>query len=503
VPDGIPPGSQMIAISFHELQPLLGETTFTLSHALVTVKLTQGYEHREKSMRRICAALSQEILPRRRIMLPMSSSPREGIAGLGLRAEHANPYLRLQSVTIFVRDLDRSLEFYLNKLGFQLIFDARVQPGRRWVSVAPPDGTANLTLSVPEQDSEDFKRIGRHTQIAFITEDVIGKYREWSARGVRFLSTPRLRRLKNAAHSQITKSATGGAEEREPIWGGVFSRFKDPDGNSFTLASFDEVTHAVEAQRRAVAEKLELEQRAARELEIAKQVQAHLLPQSSPSLKTLEYAGICHQARQVGGDYYDFLDLGNDRLGLVIGDISGKGIAAALLMANLQANMRSQCVLALGQLQELMRSVNRLFCENTADSAFATLFFAEYDDAARRLRYVNCGHLPALVLRPDNSLVRLEATATILGMFKTWDCEIGEAQLGPGDSLALYTDGITESFNHADEQFGEERLVAALCRHRALCCEEMLGAVVDEVRQFTPHEQHDDITLIIAKCPAA
>jgi serine phosphatase RsbU (regulator of sigma subunit)/catechol 2,3-dioxygenase-like lactoylglutathione lyase family enzyme len=459
-------------------------------------------------------------------MLRMSGAANGKADGVSIRVgggtSPAKPYLRLQSVTIFVRDLDRSVAFYVEKLGFQLIFDARVQPGRRWVSVAAPDGTANLTLAAPEPSSPDYKLIGRHTQIAFITEDVIAKYREWSERGVRFLSTPRLRRLKNAAQPTPTKNApsqgapgkdaaasSGTAdvgrtgEESEPIWGGVFSRFKDLDGNSFTLASFDEVTHAVEAQRRESARKLEAEQRAARDLEIARQVQAHLLPQSSPTLKNLQYAGICHQARQVGGDYYDFLDLGNERLGLVIGDISGKGIAAALLMANLQANMRSQCGIALDQPQRVLRSVNRLFCDNTADSAFATLFFAEYDDTTRRLRYVNCGHLPALLLRPDNSLVRLESTATILGMFKTWDCEIGEAQLSPGDALALYTDGITESFDHRDEQFGEERLVAALRRHGGLCCEEMLGAVVDEVRRFTPHEQHDDITLIVAKCPEA
>ncbi len=145
--------------------------------------------------------------------------------------------------------------------------------------------------------------------------------------------------------------------------------------------------------------------------------------------------------------------------------------------------------------------MNRLFCENTADSAFATLFFAEYDDAMRRLRYVNCGHLPALILRPDDTLVHLHATATVLGMFKTWDCEIGDAQLFPGDALALYTDGITESFNDAYEQFGEERLATALRRHRALSPQCMLDAVVDEVRQFSLREQHDDITLIIAKCP--
>src|SRR2546421_11033198 len=198
---------------------------------------------------------------------------------------------------------------------------------------------------------------------------------------------------------------------------------------------------------RALAERLDTERRAAQEIEIAKQVQARLFPQSQPPLKTLEYAGLCIQARKVGGDYYDFLNLGGDRLGFVIGGISGTGIAAALLLANLQANLRSQCALALDQPQRLLCSVNQLFCDNTPDGAFATLFFAEYDDAASRLRYANCGHLPGLVLRTDGTVERLDATATVLGIFKDWDCEIGECQLRSGDTLALYTDGITESYN--------------------------------------------------------
>jgi len=234
-------------------------------------------------------------------------------------------------------------------------------------------------------------------------------------------------------------------------------------------------------------------------MEIAKQVQARLFPQSLPRLATLDYAGICHQARQVGGDYYDFLNLGNNRLGLVIGDISGKGIAAALLMANLQANLRSQVAVASDHPQRLLRSVNQLFCENTPNGSFATLFFAEYDDATRRLRYANCGHLCGLILRSDSSLEYLHATATILGAFPDWDCEIGECQLKPGDTFALYTDGVTESFNHALEEFGEERLVEALRRHGSLSPCELLTAVVDEIRKFSPHEQHDDITLIAAR----
>jgi serine phosphatase RsbU (regulator of sigma subunit) len=288
-----------------------------------------------------------------------------------------------------------------------------------------------------------------------------------------------------------------GAEE--PIWGSVSTKFRDIDGNTFSLVSFDELTHAVESQRRAATEKLEAERRAAQELAIAKEVQARLFPRTSPPLLSLEYAGACLPARAVGGDYYDFLSLGPDRLGFVIADVAGKGIAAALLMANLQANLRSQFALALEQPQRLLQKVNRLFCDNTPDGAFATLFFADYDDSSGFLRYVNCGHLCALLLRKDGSCDRLESTSTVLGIFKTWECSVGEASLRRGDLLALYTDGVTESMNQALEEFGEERLLETLRRNRHQACDAILSSVVDQVRSFSPHEQHDDITLIIAK----
>src|SRR5438445_5814726 len=352
-----------------------------------------------------------------------------------------------------------------------------MESGDRWVAVAPPDGTAILALVAPKPGSEKYKFIGRSTDIIFVTEDVTAKYQEWSERGVSFHHPP-----------------------RTPRWGGIYTRFEDLDGNSFGLAGRDEVSQQIEAQRRAVAEKLEAERRADQELEIAKQVQARLFPQTLPPLRTLDYAGVCLQAREVGGDYYDFLNLGRERLGLVVGDISGKGIAAALLMANLQANLRSQCAIALDQPQRLLRSVNQLFYENTTDSAYATLFFAEYEDKARRLRYANCGHYSPLLLRRDNTLERLNSTCTVLGLFQEWDCSIEELRLAAGDILALYTDGITDSFNQAGEDFGEHQLIEALRRHRELSPQLMLGAIVDEVRRFSPHEQHDDITLIIAKC---
>ena len=426
--------------------------------------------------------------------------------------DRRDPYLRIHAVNIYVRDQDRSLRFYLDQLGFDLAFDARLQSGQRWVAVSPPDGTAVLTLIAPDPDSAQYKLIGRATQVVFVTEDVTAKFREWSKRGVRFRHAPRLRRVKYeraaaataAATTSSTAASTAPSMPAEPpsVWGGVFTRFEDVDRNSFSLVSFDEVSQALDEQRRATAEKMESERRAARELEIAKQVQARLFPQTPPLLTTLDYAGVCIQAREVGGDYYDFLDLGRHRLGLVIGDIAGKGIAAALLMANLQANLRSQCAIALDQPQRLLRAVNQLFYENTTDGAYATLFFAEYDGERRSLRYANCGHLCALLLRSDDTVERLESTSTVLGLFKEWDCSIGERRLFAGDTLALYTDGITESFNHAEEEFGEERLIEALRRHRELSSQASLESIVADVRQFSPHEQHDDITLIVAKCRA-
>ena len=249
-----------------------------------------------------------------------------------------------------------------------------------------------------------------------------------------------------------------------------------------------------------MAERIEADRRITQEMEFARQVQARLFPQKLPVMKTLEYTGRCIQARKVGGDYYDFLELHPGRLALVLADVAGKGVSGALLMANLQANLRSQCAIAVAQLERLLRSVNELFYNNTLDSVYATLFFAEYDDRARRLRYANCGHLSALLLHRDNSVEQLQSTSTVLGLFREWDCSIGEHHLFVGDTLALYTDGITESFNDAGEEFGEQRLIEAVRRNRELSAQALLCSVVDNVRRFSPREQHDDITLIIAQC---
>lgn len=399
--------------------------------------------------------------------------------------DRQDPYLRLDTLTIYVRDQDRSLRFYQGQLGFRVALDACRASGERWVTVTPPDGTAMLALVAPDPGSSEYALIGRPTHAAFLTENILAKFEEWRQRGVRFLHEP----LEEAS-------------------GVMSTRFEDVDGNSFTLLSLDETTREVEAQRRAHAERWESERRTAFELEIAKQTQARLFPQSAPPLRTLDCKGVCLQARHVGGDYYDFLDLGRERVGLLVGDVSGKGTAAALLMANLQAHVRNLCAtywnrpftpLALEQPARFLQTVNRLFCDNTTDSAFATLFFAEYDDKTQRLRYANCGHTTALLLRNDGNVERLESTCAVLGLNKAWQCGIGERRLFPGDALAIYTDGVTESFNEAGEEFGEERLIDALRQHRALAPQALLTSLADEVRRFSC-EQHDDITLVVARC---
>jgi phosphoserine phosphatase RsbU/P len=262
-----------------------------------------------------------------------------------------------------------------------------------------------------------------------------------------------------------------------------------------------------------MAERIDAERRVTQEMEFARQVQARLFPQKLPSLRTLDYAGTCIQARKVGGDYYDFLELRPGRVALVMADISGKGVPGALLMANLQANLRTQYAMAVENLEDLLVSVNRLFYENTSDSSYATLFFADYDDATGRLRYVNCGHLPPLLLRSSDLAAergpeqvpaeRLGSTSTVLGLFEDWKCVVAETRLGPGDTVVMYTDGVTEAADRNGEEFGELRLLEML---KVVCqrpVPDILNSVTTEILDFCGGEQADDITLVIARCRIA
>lgn len=248
-----------------------------------------------------------------------------------------------------------------------------------------------------------------------------------------------------------------------------------------------------------MAERLEQERRVEREIQIAREVQSRLFPQVMPPLATLEYAGSCLQARQVGGDYYDFVDLGSGHVAFVLADISGKGIAGALLMANLQANLRSRYEVALEDLPRLLKSVNQLFYENTPDDRYATMFLGVYNDKSRELTYANCGQNPPLVFRADGCVEKLSATATVIGLFPKWQCEIETTVLQPDDLLVVYTDGVTEANDSDGNEFGEARLRETVCDNVSLAPGELITAIQKAVQKFSASEQFDDLTLVVAR----
>jgi sigma-B regulation protein RsbU (phosphoserine phosphatase) len=247
-----------------------------------------------------------------------------------------------------------------------------------------------------------------------------------------------------------------------------------------------------------IAGRIESERRAAREMEIAREVQCRLLPQSPPHLETLECAACCVQARAVGGDYYDFLDLGAGREGLVLGDVSGKGVHAALLVANLEAYLRSQCSVAPLDPVRVLQQVNQMLYRSTAPQHFATLFFGIYDDAARELLYVNCGHNPPLWLRHDGSIARLEATATVIGAFDRWEGSAIRAHFDPGDLLVVFSDGVTEA-PRGEEEFGERRLIDILVACNGNPPKAIVSGILERVQTFSNGAQADDLTLLVAR----
>jgi serine phosphatase RsbU (regulator of sigma subunit) len=236
-----------------------------------------------------------------------------------------------------------------------------------------------------------------------------------------------------------------------------------------------------------------------REVAAAGKVQRRLLPQEAAPMTTMDYAGGCRQAQVVGGDYYDFLDLGLGQLGLVLADVSGKGLYAALLMANLQASLRSLSVRAAADLVSALESVNRSFYASTAGNHFATLFAGHYDDLTRRIRYANCGHCPPLLLRATGEVERLAVTATALGMFEAFNCEARELELRPDDMLAIFSDGVTDALNASGDEFGEARLVAALGASRDGAASEIVNRVMAAVLDFGARARHDDMTVVVAR----
>lgn len=243
------------------------------------------------------------------------------------------------------------------------------------------------------------------------------------------------------------------------------------------------------------------EQRArAREDRDAARTQARFMPNVPPPVRGLDYAGACRPALGIGGDYYDFLPLGDERLGLALGDVSGKGTYAGLLVAALQARMQA---LAAGNLTEPARMVgelNRLTVGKMEDHRFATLFFATYDARTRALTFANAGHPPALVFDETERVRELAPTGRVIGWSTDTIYQQQTMALAPGDTLVMFSDGITEAGAASAREFGVEGLTNVICQERRRDAAAIVSAVMDEVDRFTAGAPpDDDRTLVIAK----
>lgn len=233
------------------------------------------------------------------------------------------------------------------------------------------------------------------------------------------------------------------------------------------------------------------------ELKRAREIQQMLLPSTLPQLARVQIAGAWQPAREVGGDYFDVIQLDKDRLGICVGDVAGKGITAALLMANLQASFRAFATTEASP-QVVCTKLNKFLCANIALGKFVTFFYAVLDANARTLTYENAGHLPGLLLRSNGTTETLRGGGAVLGVLPDWTYQDYSAQLQPGDLLVLSTDGITEAENANLEEFGDKRLLeAARTRHGSAL--EVQRAIMQQVTAFCGGNFRDDATLLVLR----
>jgi phosphoserine phosphatase RsbU/P len=262
--------------------------------------------------------------------------------------------------------------------------------------------------------------------------------------------------------------------------------------------SFNSMTASIEE----LLEEQRQRQRLENELAIAREVQTQLFPRALPEIAGLELGAVCRAARTVSGDYYDCLQLDPRRVAMVVADISGKGISAALLMASLNAALRS-LVLADGNAAldpaALAARLNRHLLLNSSDDRYATLFFAVYDAATRTLRYTNAGHLPPFFITGDR-VEKLDCGGTVIGLLENCTYEQASVSVAPGSLLVAYSDGLTEPENPYGEEFGSERLIDQILRHRGDPPERLCNELLEAVKTWcAPAEPFDDQTVLVAR----
>jgi sigma-B regulation protein RsbU (phosphoserine phosphatase) len=237
-----------------------------------------------------------------------------------------------------------------------------------------------------------------------------------------------------------------------------------------------------------------------RELAIARDVQQRLFPQVHPPVPGIEYAATCRPAHEVGGDYYDFIELPGNALGVAIGDVSGKGVPAALLMANLQATLRGQTVSGDYNLDHLLCNINRAVYAASPANRYATFFYGHYRPDSRGLTYINAGHNAPILLRSssNNQIIRLEAAAPPVGLFPGGEFQSAHIDLIEGDLLIFYTDGISEAMNNSEQEWGEDSLIEVAQKMGNVPPSVLLEEIFRAADEFTAGApQHDDMTLIV------
>ena len=232
------------------------------------------------------------------------------------------------------------------------------------------------------------------------------------------------------------------------------------------------------------------------EFEDARAVGQALLPKSIPEVPGLQIATTSQPVRTLNGDYFDVLELGAGRLGIAIADVVGKGVPAALLMSNVQATVRALAVDAVTP-GMLVGKLNSSVHRNTTPGKFVTFFYCVVDRNAGKLTYTNAGHCAPILVRANGDAVRLDAGGAVLGVFPDWPFEQAEVTLGPGDRLALFTDGVTEASNARDEEFGEERLAELVSALRDRGAHELKNRILQTVSSFTGGRAQDDATLVV------
>ncbi len=383
----------------------------------------------------------------------------------------------------------------------------------RWATNIPvavwesPESTANALLGV-------------HSRISAVLRVISSQKAEWGPLLLALYTIAGILLLVEIVSAivgvSITRSVTGAVHDLYEgtlrVQSGDFAHrigVRGGDQIAELSRSFNQMTESLEKLLLVAKEKERLQA----DLEIAREVQSQLYPRAAPALERLQLRAVCQPARMVSGDYYDYQSLDDSKVALAIGDVAGKGISAALLMATLQSSLRTQLRACLdraaaagnggaGELvstSRLVTQINQHLYANTAPEKYATFLLAVFDDRTGALTYTNAGHLPPLLLR-DGRVIPLEVNGMVVGAFPFASYGESRVDLQSGDLLVCYSDGITEPENEYSEMFGEARLIELIFKHAHRAPEEIASAVIDGVHSFTGSpELQDDMTLLLAR----